>query len=136
MQVSRWDVFKVYRMSPCLRSPTFACSMALLAEIQCYTTTSLITHYHAQQDSEEEESSITADSGTKLVNPANFVLLMNGYICSSLYSVTGNNLEPITPAVIGIKVLCFVCFKIIPIIMYILFSSLLFTFSYGLFYIS
>lgn len=34
----------------CLRSATFACSMAVLAEIQCYTITYLIKHYHAQQD--------------------------------------------------------------------------------------
>lgn len=48
MHDSRWDIF--YSISLRLTSSLFACRMAALAEIQSYTITYLIKHYHAQQD--------------------------------------------------------------------------------------
>lgn len=72
MLFSRWDIF--YCISLRLRSSTFACSMALLAEIQCYTITYLIKHYHAQQDCGALKRVLTA--AESLVNLAKVLLCL------------------------------------------------------------
>lgn len=75
MHVLRWDIF--FHISLHFRSPPFACSMAVLAEIQHYTITYLIKHYHAQQGSgaKRRVGVLVLTAAESLVNLAKFLCL-------------------------------------------------------------